>query len=224
MEEGNYEQEEQQVDEMMDQKLSFLDSFLSEDKDVQRVEDNGGNETQEQTTCSGVNSSSSNCNCNCNSDNCDSDDVLLDKYIESECGLNKKTKAKTLKEMLLYHNNNKNIKRNKHELIESKYGFTTEHAIFTIAVMFVLLILYVLHLLYFVLIVLSFGVFVYMLHINKTTILKHKHKLIEYLQRKQTTSSYAYLHGSNMNELSEIQPDADNYYYDDEQTQTLIHI
>ena len=219
MEEGNYEQEEQQVDEMMDQKLSFLDSFLSEDKDVQQVEDNGGNETQEQTTCDGVNSSNS--NCNCNSDNCDSDDVLLDKYIESECGLNKKTKAKTLKEMLLYHNN-KNIKRNKYELIESKYGFTTEHGLFTIAVMFVLLILYVLHLLYFVLIVLSFGVFVYMLHINKTTILKHKHKLIEYLQRKQTTS-YAHLRG-NMNELSEIQPDADNYYYDDEQTQTLIHI
>lgn len=218
MEEGNYEQEEQQIDEMMDQKLSFLDSFLSEDKDAQQVEDNVGNETQEQTTCSGVNSSNS--NCNCNNDNCDND-VLLDKYIESECGLNKKTKAKTLKEMLLYHNN-KNIKRNKHELIESKYGFTTEHAIFTIAVMFVLLILYVLHLLYFVLIVLSFGVLVYMLHINKPTILKHKHKLIEYLQRKQTTS-YAHLRG-NMNELSEIQPDADNYYYDDEQTQTLIHI
>ena len=47
MEEGNYEQEEQQNDEM-NQKLSFLDSFLSEDKDVQQVEDNGGNETQEQ--------------------------------------------------------------------------------------------------------------------------------------------------------------------------------
>lgn len=210
MEETNYEQEEQQIDEM-DQKLSFLDSFLSEEKDTQEDGVNERNETQEQTTCGGGNSSSS----NCNSDS----DVLLDKYIESECGLNKKTKTKTLKEMLLCHNN-KNIKCNKHELIESKYGFTTEHAMFTIAVMFVLLILYVLHLLYFVLIVCSFGVFVYTLHINTPALLKHKHKLIEYLQRKYT-SSYAHC---NMNELSEIKPDTDNYYYDDEQTQTLIHI
>ena len=210
MEETNYEQEEQQIDEM-DQKLSFLDSFLSEEKDTQEDGDNERNETQEQTTCGGGNNSSS----NCNSDS----DVLLDKYIESECGLNKKTKTKTLKEMLLCHNN-KNIKCNKHELIESKYGFTTEHAMFTIAVMFVLLILYVLHLLYFVLIVCSFGVFVYTLHINTPALLKHKHKLIEYLQRKYT-SSYAHC---NMNELSEIKPDTDNYYYDDEQTQTLIHI
>ena len=210
MEETNYEQEEQQIDEM-DQKLSFLDSFLSEEKDTQEDGVNERNETQEQTTCGGGNNSSS----NCNSDS----DVLLDKYIESECGLNKKTKTKTLKEMLICHNN-KNIKCNKHELIESKYGFTTEHAMFTIAVMFVLLILYVLHLLYFVLIVCSFGVFVYMLHINTPALLKHKHKLIEYLQRKYT-SSYAHC---NMNELSEIKPDIDNYYYDDEQTQTLIHI
>ena len=210
MEETNYEQEEQQIDEM-DQKLSFLDSFLSEEKDTQEDGVNERNETQEQTTCGGGNSSSS----NCNSDS----DVLLDKYIESECGLNKKTKTKTLKEMLICHNN-KNIKCNKHELIESKYGFTTEHAMFTIAVMFVLLILYVLHLLYFVLIVCSFGVFVYTLHINTPALLKHKHKLIEYLQRKYT-SSYAHC---NMNELSEIKPDTDNYYYDDEQTQTLIHI
>ena len=211
MEETNYEQEEQQIDEM-DQKLSFLDSFLSEEKDTQEDGDNERNETQEQTTCGGGNNSSS----NCNSDS----DVLLDKYIESECGLNKKTKTKTLKEMLLCHNN-KNIKCNKHELIESKYGFTTEHAMFTIAVMFVLLILYVLHLLYFVLIICSFGVFAYMLHINTPALLKHKHKLIEYLQRKYTSS---YTH-CNMNELSEIQPDTDNnYYYDDEQTQTLIHI
>ena len=212
MEETNYEQEEQQIDEM-DQKLSFLDSFLSEEKDTQEDGDNERNETQEQTTCGGGNNSSSNCNCNSDSD------VLLDKYIESECGLNKKTKTKTLKEMLICHNN-KNIKCNKHELIESKYGFTTEHVMFTIAVMFVLLILYVLHLLYFVLIVCSFGVFVYTLHINTPALLKHKHKLIEYLQRKYT-SSYAHC---NMNELSEIKPDIDNYYYDDEQTQTLIHI
>ena len=211
MEETNYEQEEQQIDEM-DQKLSFLDSFLSEEKDTQEDGVNERNETQEQTTCGGGNNSSS----NCNSDS----DVLLDKYIESECGLNKKTKTKTLKEMLLCHNN-KNIKCNKHELIESKYNFTTEHALFTITVMFVLLILYVLHLLYFVLIICSFGVFAYMLHINTPALLKHKHKLIEYLQRKYTSS---YTH-CNMNELSEIQPDTDNnYYYDDEQTQTLIHI
>ena len=209
MEEG-----EQQIDEM-DQKLSFLDSFLAEEKDMEKDGDNEGNETQEQTMCGGGSSS----NGNISSDNCDSD-VLLDKYIESECGLNKKTKTKTLKEMLLHHNN-KNIKCNKHELIESKYNFTTEHALFTITVMFVLLILYVLHLLYFVLIICSFGVFAYMLHINTPALLKHKHKLIEYLQRKHTSS---YTH-CNMNELSEIQPDTDNnYYYDDEQTQTLIHI
>ena len=215
MEETNYEQEEQQIDEM-DQKLSFLDSFLAEEKDMEKDGDNEGNETQEQTMCGGGSSSS---NGNISSDNCDSD-VLLDKYIESECGLNKKTKTKTLKEMLLCHNN-KNIKCNKHELIESKYNFTTEHALFTITVMFVLLILYVLHLLYFVLIICSFGVFAYMLHINTPALLKHKHKLIEYLQRKYTSS---YTH-CNMNELSEIQPDTDNnYYYDDEQTQTLIHI
>ena len=213
MAESNYEQEEQ-IDEM-DQKLSFLDSFLSEDKDTVH-NDNVTNETQEQTTC---NDNSNNGDSHINSSNSNDNDILLDKYIESECGLNKKTKTKTLKELLLHDNHKeRSVKQNKYELIESKYGFNTESGLFIIAVMFGLLILYVLHLLYFVVIVLSFAVFVYMLYMNKNVLLKHKHKLIEYLQRKQT----AYGHLREMNELSEIQHD--DSYYDDEQTQTLIHI
>ena len=211
MADNDYEQEEQ-IDEM-DQKLSFLDSFLSEDKDL-NDNDNTTNDTHEQT----MNDSHSKDITISNSSSDNDNDILLDKYIEKECGLNKQTtKATSLKEVL--NQKGKNVKRNKYELIESKYGFTTESGLGVIAVIFGLLLLYVLHLLYFVVLVFSFAVFAYMLHVNKDVLLKHKHKLIEYLQRKQA----AYAHLSAMNELSEIQTDL-NSYYDDEQTQTLIHI
>lgn len=215
MSDQSYEEEEQVDD--METKMSFLDSFLSEDNSSQDCKDNKQQSTTTLITQTTNNTLLNESNSNVISENSD----YLDKYIENECKLNinnkKKRKAKTLKEFL----NKKDCKYkcNKYELIENKYSLSTEIVLSLITLMFLLMILYVLKLLMFALIMFLCGCLMWIIYVNKTILLKNKKDLLEWFKGEKRTK------GSNMKELSYIRKEeSENIEVDPEITQSLIYI